>query len=287
MKTENIFICPHCRAEVQWSEDQRAYNCPHCQKQYPLTDGYIDFFPEYRAAPNLGQRVMESNQIIKVYETDKLRNSKLLKWGFKISLEQEMALIDKIAQAGDTDTILDLASGPGLLARMFAKENARRTVFAYDLSRQMLDWGSRKATAEHLGNLSFIHGDAHRLPFKDDTFDVVSSTGAIHNFADVQKAFAETERVMKPGGRFTFSVAMSWPALYMRAAAWFYDTFFSAHFFTVEELSSRLREAGFEPTIHHAQGVWMIGVGIKTNRRKAAADLPDAEPKKSPLARGI
>ena len=277
MKIDNIFICPQCQAEVQWSEKQNSYNCPHCQKKFPITDGYIDFYPEYQAAANLGQRTMESNSIINIYESDKFRGSKIMTWGFQISLDQELALINQIAQPGSKDMILDLASGPGLFARMFAQKEQNRNVFAFDLSRQMLSWGAQKAASENLGNLSFVHGDAHRLPFKDETFNVVNATGAIHNFADVHKAFAETSRVMKPGGRFTFSVVLNRNTLYTKAASWFYKTFFSVHFFSVEEMSSRLREAGFEPTIYHAQGVWMIGVGIKNDHRGAAADGSDAE----------
>jgi ubiquinone/menaquinone biosynthesis C-methylase UbiE/DNA-directed RNA polymerase subunit RPC12/RpoP len=265
MKMENIFICPHCHAEVQWSIEHQSYDCPRCQKKFPVKDGYIDFYPEYQAAPNFGQRTMEANSIINIYETDKFRGSKIMTLGFHISLDQELALINQIAQPGSADMILDLASGPGLFARMFAQKDQDRSVFAFDLSRQMLSWGSQKAVAEHLGNLAFIHGDAHRLPFKNETFDVVNATGAIHNFANVHKAFAETSRVMKPGGRFTFSVALNRKTFYTRAASRFYQTFFSVHFFTVEELSFRLREAGFEPTIYHAQGVWMIGVGIKSD----------------------
>jgi hypothetical protein len=39
------------------------------------------------------------------------------------------------------------------------------------------------------------------------------------------------------------------------------DAFWGLHFFSCEELEALLDEAGFEPTIHHAKGAWMIAVG--------------------------
>jgi ubiquinone/menaquinone biosynthesis C-methylase UbiE len=45
-----------------------------------------------------------------------------------------------------------------------------------------------------------VHGDAMGLPFPDGTFDIVTSSLAMHHVGDTPKAFREMMRVLKPGG---------------------------------------------------------------------------------------
>ncbi len=52
-----------------------------------------------------------------------------------------------------------------------------------------------------------MQGTATHLPFGDDTFDVVfCSFGALQFVADLDRCVAETRRVLRPGGRFAFSI---------------------------------------------------------------------------------
>jgi ubiquinone/menaquinone biosynthesis C-methylase UbiE len=46
-----------------------------------------------------------------------------------------------------------------------------------------------------------VCGDAHRLPFADRSFDLVTSRACPHHFADIRAAVAEMERVLRRGGR--------------------------------------------------------------------------------------
>ena len=66
----------------------------------------------------------------------------------------------------------------------------------------MLARAAARATDMGIQNVSFQQGDVGRLPFADNTFDVVLSLNGFHAFPDKDAAFAETCRVLKPGGVF-------------------------------------------------------------------------------------
>jgi demethylmenaquinone methyltransferase / 2-methoxy-6-polyprenyl-1,4-benzoquinol methylase len=98
------------------------------------------------------------------------------------------------ARAGDR--VLDLAAGTGTSARAIA--GAGVTCVACDFSLGMLGVGARRPGGEPL---SFVAGDALRLPFRDGAFDAVTISFGLRNVASTGGALAEMRRVTRPGGR--------------------------------------------------------------------------------------
>ena len=90
--------------------------------------------------------------------------------------------------------ILDLAAGTG--ASSVKLREAGAEVVSCDFSVGMLRVGKRRYP-----ELDLIAGDALRLPFADETFDVVTISWALRNVNDVTVALTEMLRVTKPGGR--------------------------------------------------------------------------------------
>ena len=97
------------------------------------------------------------------------------------------------------ETVLDVATGTGKLARAIA--SGVSNIIGLDMTEQRLAVGRQAAEEEQIGNLRFMQGDAENLPFEDNSFDRVVSRFAFHHFADVRKALAEMERVLRPGGK--------------------------------------------------------------------------------------
>jgi len=92
--------------------------------------------------------------------------------------------------------LLDVATGTGLVARGAVRtlgEPGR--VVGVDPSRGMLR-EARKALASPL-----VQGRAEALPFRDDLFDMLSMGFALRHVPDLEAAFREYRRVLKPGGR--------------------------------------------------------------------------------------
>jgi arsenite methyltransferase len=100
------------------------------------------------------------------------------------------------------ERVLDLGSGAGtdsLVAAQMVGESGRVT--GIDMTPEML--AKARAAAAELGaaNVEFVEGEAERLPFPDESFDVVISNGVIDLIPDKDAVFAELNRVLVPGGR--------------------------------------------------------------------------------------
>src|SRR5437764_8920190 len=85
------------------------------------------------------------------------------------------------------DLALDVATGTGNTAFALAPHVHR--VIGLDVTREMLDQARRIASERGIANADWVIGDALRLPFQDETFDVYTVRAAPHHFADVD-AFA-------------------------------------------------------------------------------------------------
>jgi ubiquinone/menaquinone biosynthesis C-methylase UbiE len=57
--------------------------------------------------------------------------------------------------------------------------------------------------------LSYVQGDAEKLPFGDNEFDIVTNVESAHNYPDLSKFLSEVHRVLKPGGYFSWTDALT------------------------------------------------------------------------------
>jgi demethylmenaquinone methyltransferase / 2-methoxy-6-polyprenyl-1,4-benzoquinol methylase len=94
---------------------------------------------------------------------------------------------------------LDVACGTGDLSLTLASAGAARVV-GLDFCRPMLEIARRKADAGSRG-IPFVEADALRLPFADESFDVVTIAFGLRNLAGVEEGLRELLRVLKAGGR--------------------------------------------------------------------------------------
>ncbi len=110
--------------------------------------------------------------------------------------------IDPLLDAAEVRSgarVLDVASGPGYVAAAAAARGARVT--GVDFSLAMV----RLARAQNPG-VKFRKGNAESLPFPDGSFDaVVMNFGMLH-LARPEHAVGEALRVLRPGGRYAFTV---------------------------------------------------------------------------------
>ena len=110
--------------------------------------------------------------------------------------------ISNVQPIQSTDVALDVATGTGIFARNLVHAGCNK-VYGLDATSEMLEQAKTKAQEENIAEttLELIQGDAAKLPFPNDYFDLVTSRLAIHHFSDPIESVTEMARVCKPGGR--------------------------------------------------------------------------------------
>jgi arsenite methyltransferase len=100
------------------------------------------------------------------------------------------------------ERVLDLGSGAGtdsLVAAQMVGEHG--SVTGIDMTPEMLTKARTAAVEMNAANVQFVESQAERLPFPDESFDVVISNGVIDLIPDKDAVLAELFRVLVPGGR--------------------------------------------------------------------------------------
>ena len=175
---------------------------------------------------------------------------------------------------------LEIGAGTGYFTLNLALAGLVERPVATDISPGMLD--ALATSAERLGlGVETRRCDAERLPFPDDSFDLVLGHAVLHHLPDLDAAFTEFRRVLRPGGRIAFcgepsrygdrlarvpkraalAAAPLWRALLGAAErgqepsangagdredGHAFELFVDVHSFTPGELAARARGAGFE-----------------------------------------
>lgn len=106
----------------------------------------------------------------------------------------------KSLELKEGETVLDIGSGPGLLAYdMAVSVGSTGRVCGVDISEDMLAMSRRRCGGQ--GWAEFRTADAATLPYPESCFDAAASTQVYEYVADIPAALAELHRVLRPGGR--------------------------------------------------------------------------------------
>ena len=108
----------------------------------------------------------------------------------------------KIISKNKPQQILDIATGTGDLALMMSTLQPQK-IIGLDISEGMLAVGKEKvARAKLTDKIEMVVGDSENMPFKDNTFDAITVSFGVRNFANLDKGLSEIRRVLKPKGTF-------------------------------------------------------------------------------------
>jgi ubiquinone/menaquinone biosynthesis C-methylase UbiE len=116
---------------------------------------------------------------------------------------------DIAAAAPPGAELLDVGTGPGRLLVELARLRADLKLTGLDVSKDMVAHAGHNL-APFGDRAAALVGDVARLPFPDDSFDVIVSSLSVHHWPDVPAGAAELGRVLRPGGQlriYDFSFA--------------------------------------------------------------------------------
>jgi len=122
---------------------------------------------------------------------------------------------------------MELGCGTGFFLLNLMQSGVAKKGSVTDLSPGMVKVALRNA--ENLGlDVDGRVADAERIPYDDNTFDLVVGHAVLHHIPDVEQALSEVLRVLKPGGRFVFagepSTIGDFYARWMSRATWWATT---------------------------------------------------------------
>ena len=98
---------------------------------------------------------------------------------------------------------LEIGAGTGYFSLNLLRQGILSDVTCTDVSAGMLETLASSAERMHL-DVETVVCDAENLPFPDNSFDVVFGHAVLHHIPNLDKAFAEFRRVLKPGGLVAF-----------------------------------------------------------------------------------
>lgn len=99
------------------------------------------------------------------------------------------------------DIVLDIGCGGGMNINRMAQ--TAKKVYGVDYSIESVNL-SKEVNDEYIkeGKVEIYDGNVLKLPFEDNSFDVVTAFETVYFWPDIMKSFGEVKRVLKPGGMF-------------------------------------------------------------------------------------
>lgn len=130
------------------------------------------------------------------------------KWGISFDEGARRQVVGKLTKAlgsapGTYERALEIGAGTGYFSLNLLGTGVIREAVATDISQGMLD--ALRGSAERLGlDVETACCEAAELPFEDASFDLVFGHAVLHHLPDLDAAFGEFRRVLKPGGTLVF-----------------------------------------------------------------------------------
>jgi len=114
---------------------------------------------------------------------------------------------DAIIKSGiDSGLALEIGPGPGYLGLEWLKKTNGTHLKGMEISPDMINIAKRNAKEYGLEDRAdYVNGDAQKMPFDDNMFDAVFTSGSLHEWSEPLKIFNEVSRILKPNGRFFVS----------------------------------------------------------------------------------
>jgi ubiquinone/menaquinone biosynthesis C-methylase UbiE len=188
----HLLVCPECLSDLVWS--QRATTCQSCTTVFPLVDGVPVALPRAAEATELKRRQAEyfDSDVDPEYEITRPHGApRLYRWLLEEKFQRSITSLKSTLDGG---TVLAVCAGSGLDAEFLARTGAR--VIAADISLGAARRAAERARRYALAITSVV-ADVERLPFANESIDVVYVHDGLHHLERPEVGLAEMARVAR------------------------------------------------------------------------------------------
>ena len=211
MNKKNVIVCPFCKASLK----RKTYKlqCSVCAKEFTYFDSIYDFLCE--DSYYWGEiSDKEMNEVLGVTKKEGWRNAAVrlsLRYpslGRYILSSSRTDWIFHCLDRSNTSACLDIGSGWG--GNSFALSKFYKEVWSLEAVKQRIEFQKIRSMQDGVKNIKFLRSDWMRLPFPDQSFDLVVANGVLEwvGLSDYSKHprvlqldfLKEVKRVLKPNG---------------------------------------------------------------------------------------
>lgn len=147
----------------------------------------------------------------------------------------------------DNSEVLDIGCGGGLAMSLLRQKFNGGVVAGVDYSPTAVEETTKfNKSAVECGGCTVTQGSVSELPFGNSRFDLVTAFETVYFWPELTQDFGEVLRVLRPGGKLLIFNATD--GLTKEHASWA-EQIEGMRIYTADELSSMLREAGFEDPV--------------------------------------
>lgn len=166
------------------------------------------------------------------------------------------------------DVILDIGCGGGMNVNRMAQK--AKSVYGVDYSIVSVNL-SREVNEDLIrrGIVEIQEGNVERLPFDDNTFDIVTAFETVYFWPNIEKSFGEVKRVLKPGGTFLIGMESNGANNFIMK---FWNHFIDMKLYTDEELIQLLEANDFSEITSYIRDGKKRQEIIKTNGNVKVSD---------------
>ena len=223
MNVDNILACPSCgKATLDTAEN--SYTCRSCSVTYTIRDSVPVFFSS--KAKIMAEEASRAEFWDSGWEK---RNGRLLRLDREGIVKERQNYLDHLTKERYPSALdispdvvagklfLNIGCGGGYEGLLFSGYGARYV--GVDFSHNAARF-TRELVRKGGFNGTTFQSEAEALPFQDDHFDFVYSSGVLHHTPNTEQALKEVLRVLKPGGTAmiglypTYSVMFMWYRLH-------------------------------------------------------------------------
>ncbi len=190
----DFLCCPDCRGDLELKN--KTLICKSCNSKYFIIGDTPILLPSSMANDvRLSQQKWDLDYKVKIDKKNTLNLKKAYKSTYS---DPEFSYIGGIFRSFRNKKYLEIGSGTFFVGQRIAELGA--FVVGIDYSVNALRLAKFYLEEEKIENYLLICGDITRMPFKDNTFDLLYGGGVIEHFKDTIGIVKENYRVLKKGG---------------------------------------------------------------------------------------